>query len=139
MSMSTPRLTPLIFKSAFKIFHIKLLDLRSSFLSVVRLQFYVIFAKFEMKNLHTRGICLTNACMVLATMFPFMSVDLLFMSFSHSPRANVLHLSDGLESIGRIQWHLALCFLAAWVMVYLCVVKGVKTVGKVKPSFRSHR
>lgn len=67
MSMSTHRLTPLIFKSAFKIFHIKLLDLRSSFLSVVRLQFYVIFAKFEMKNLHTRGICLTNACMVLAT------------------------------------------------------------------------
>lgn len=46
-------------------------------------------------------------------------------------RGEVLHLSGGLESIGQIQWHLALCFLAAWVMVYLCLVKGVKTVGKV--------
>nr|XP_011443803.2 sodium- and chloride-dependent glycine transporter 2 [Crassostrea gigas]XP_019927579.2 sodium- and chloride-dependent glycine transporter 2 [Crassostrea gigas]XP_034320566.1 sodium- and chloride-dependent glycine transporter 2 [Crassostrea gigas]XP_034320572.1 sodium- and chloride-dependent glycine transporter 2 [Crassostrea gigas] len=46
-------------------------------------------------------------------------------------QGEVLHLSGGLESIGQIQWHLALCFLAAWVMVYLCLVKGVKTVGKV--------
>lgn len=46
-------------------------------------------------------------------------------------QGKVLNLSDGLESIGQIQWHLALCFFAAWVMVYLCLIKGVKTVGKV--------
>ncbi|XP_048764706.2 sodium- and chloride-dependent betaine transporter-like [Ostrea edulis] len=46
-------------------------------------------------------------------------------------QGNVLHLSEGLEDLGSIQWHLALCFLAAWVMVYLCIIKGIKTVGKV--------
>ncbi|XP_062576126.1 sodium- and chloride-dependent betaine transporter-like [Saccostrea cucullata] len=46
-------------------------------------------------------------------------------------QGSVLHLSSGLEEIGKIQWHLALCFLGAWVLVYLCIVKGVKTVGKV--------
>ncbi|XP_060071373.1 sodium- and chloride-dependent glycine transporter 2-like [Ylistrum balloti] len=43
----------------------------------------------------------------------------------------VLNMSSGLEVIGRIPWHLAVCFFAAWILVYLCLIKGVKSIGKV--------
>ncbi|CAH8590794.1 unnamed protein product [Dicrocoelium dendriticum] len=43
----------------------------------------------------------------------------------------VLGLSTGIENMGRIQWHLALCLLLAWVIVFLCVFRGIKASGKV--------
>ncbi|XP_055956918.1 sodium-dependent proline transporter [Patella vulgata] len=30
-----------------------------------------------------------------------------------------------------MQWHLVLALIAAWVSIFLCIVKGVKSVGKV--------
>ncbi|XP_061526155.1 sodium- and chloride-dependent creatine transporter 1-like isoform X2 [Phycodurus eques] len=43
----------------------------------------------------------------------------------------VLHLSGGLDEIGKINWEVALCLVATWVIVYFCVWKGVKSTGKV--------
>ncbi|XP_021369982.1 sodium- and chloride-dependent glycine transporter 2-like isoform X2 [Mizuhopecten yessoensis] len=43
----------------------------------------------------------------------------------------VLSMSSGLDVIGRVPWHLAVCFIAAWILVYLCLIKGVKSLGKV--------
>nr|XP_033809093.1 sodium- and chloride-dependent GABA transporter 2-like isoform X2 [Geotrypetes seraphini] len=43
----------------------------------------------------------------------------------------VLHISDGIENIGSLQWKLALCLLLAWVVCYFCIWKGVKSTGKV--------
>ncbi|XP_073975723.1 sodium- and chloride-dependent glycine transporter 2-like isoform X2 [Rhodnius prolixus] len=43
----------------------------------------------------------------------------------------VLKLSDGIEHLGPIKWDLALCLLFSWVIVVLCLVKGIKTSGKV--------
>ncbi|XP_077992189.1 sodium-dependent proline transporter-like [Glandiceps talaboti] len=43
----------------------------------------------------------------------------------------VLNISDGIESFGAIQWRLALCLLFAWTVVFFCVVKGIKSSGKV--------
>ncbi|XP_072022502.1 sodium- and chloride-dependent glycine transporter 2-like [Amphiura filiformis] len=43
----------------------------------------------------------------------------------------VLQVSDGLHDMGAINWQLLLCFIAAWVIVYCCVIKGVKSSGKV--------
>ncbi len=44
----------------------------------------------------------------------------------------VLNESPGLEDgLGPIQWRLALCLLAAWVVVCLCLIRGVKSSGKV--------
>lgn len=40
-------------------------------------------------------------------------------------------MSSGIEEIGHINWHLILSLLGAWVVVGLCIVKGVKSVGKV--------
>ena len=46
----------------------------------------------------------------------------------------VLNLSDGLEEFGDLGgfgWQLPLCLLFSWVIVFLCLMKGVKSSGKV--------
>ncbi len=43
----------------------------------------------------------------------------------------VLDESDGLEELGGVQWRLLLCLLAAWVIVCLCLIRGIKSSGKV--------
>ena len=45
---------------------------------------------------------------------------------------NILAItSDGLADLGGIQWHLALAHFATFFIVYLCVIKGPKSTGKV--------
>lgn len=46
----------------------------------------------------------------------------------------VLHIqgSQGIGSPGNIRWNLCLCLLLAWVIVFLCILKGVKSSGKVR-------
>ncbi|CAF3893010.1 unnamed protein product [Rotaria sp. Silwood1] len=39
--------------------------------------------------------------------------------------------SDSLEEIGSPIWSLTLCLLLAWIAVALCLVKGIKSTGKV--------
>ncbi|KAK3706150.1 hypothetical protein QZH41_010658, partial [Actinostola sp. cb2023] len=43
----------------------------------------------------------------------------------------ILQISDGIENLGSINWEVTLSLLFAWVLVYLCTVKGVKSSGKV--------
>ncbi|ELU08111.1 hypothetical protein CAPTEDRAFT_166533 [Capitella teleta] len=43
----------------------------------------------------------------------------------------VLHLSPGIEVPGNVRWDLALCLLLSWIVVYLCIWKGIKSSGKV--------
>lgn len=35
-------------------------------------------------------------------------------------------------SPGQIRWSLCLCLLLAWAIVFLCILKGVKSSGKVR-------
>ncbi|XP_046569999.1 sodium- and chloride-dependent glycine transporter 2-like [Haliotis rubra] len=44
---------------------------------------------------------------------------------------NVLRISDGLDSVGGIQTHLALCLMTGWMIVFLCIIRGIKSAGKV--------
>ncbi|XP_048251548.1 sodium- and chloride-dependent GABA transporter 3-like [Haliotis rufescens] len=46
-------------------------------------------------------------------------------------RHKVLGITPGLEHLGSIKWELLLCLLASWVLIFGCVFKGVRTVGKV--------
>ncbi|CAH1777699.1 unnamed protein product, partial [Owenia fusiformis] len=46
-------------------------------------------------------------------------------------RRYVLNITDGIEDMGFVQWKLLLCLVAAWVIVFLCLIKGHKTSGKV--------
>ncbi|UYV64312.1 hypothetical protein LAZ67_3000263 [Cordylochernes scorpioides] len=43
----------------------------------------------------------------------------------------MLAKSDGIEDIGFIKWDLLLCLLASWFVVILCLIKGIKSSGKV--------
>ncbi|XP_076446772.1 sodium- and chloride-dependent taurine transporter-like [Babylonia areolata] len=43
----------------------------------------------------------------------------------------VLALSSGVGEAGSIKWDLALCLLLAWIIVYFCIWKGIKSSGKV--------
>ncbi|XP_037085961.1 sodium- and chloride-dependent neutral and basic amino acid transporter B(0+)-like isoform X2 [Pollicipes pollicipes] len=46
----------------------------------------------------------------------------------------VLRLGDGLDTpgdIGGMNWQLTLCLLLSWIIVFFCLMKGVKSSGKV--------
>ncbi|XP_067945396.1 sodium- and chloride-dependent taurine transporter-like [Watersipora subatra] len=43
----------------------------------------------------------------------------------------VLAISSGIDEPGIIKWDLALCLLVAWIVVFACIFKGVKSSGKV--------
>ena len=53
-----------------------------------------------------------------------------------------LGISTSIDDIGSgVQWKLFGCLVATWIVVYACVIKGVKSSGKViiKFLFRSAR
>ncbi|KAM4697322.1 sodium-dependent proline transporter-like isoform 2-T3 [Discoglossus pictus] len=39
--------------------------------------------------------------------------------------------SSGLSDPGPVRWELALCLLAAWIIIFLCMLKGIHSSGKV--------
>jgi len=43
----------------------------------------------------------------------------------------VLEKSDGLDDMGAPSWKLVLCLLAAWIVVALSLIRGVRSSGKV--------
>ncbi|XP_041364138.1 sodium- and chloride-dependent glycine transporter 1-like [Gigantopelta aegis] len=46
-------------------------------------------------------------------------------------RYHVLNISGGIEHPGDIQLHLLVSQIVAWFIVFLCLVKGIRSVGKV--------
>ncbi|XP_064650709.1 sodium- and chloride-dependent glycine transporter 1-like isoform X4 [Lineus longissimus] len=42
----------------------------------------------------------------------------------------VLDISEGIHQMGGLRWQLALCLLLAWVLVGLCLIRGIKSSGK---------
>ncbi|XP_067939588.1 sodium- and chloride-dependent glycine transporter 2-like [Watersipora subatra] len=53
------------------------------------------------------------------------------LSASEYYTRRVLNESEGIEKLGTVSWELALCLIAAWVLVILSLYKGVKSSGKV--------
>ncbi|NP_001372612.1 sodium- and chloride-dependent transporter XTRP3 isoform 3 [Homo sapiens] len=42
-----------------------------------------------------------------------------------------LNISPSLQENGGVQWEPALCLLLAWLVVYLCILRGTESTGKV--------
>ncbi|XP_017492044.1 PREDICTED: sodium- and chloride-dependent glycine transporter 1-like isoform X1 [Rhagoletis zephyria] len=43
----------------------------------------------------------------------------------------ILQVSDSIEELGGIVWPLFYCLIFVWLSVYVCIIRGIKTVGKV--------
>ncbi|XP_054619747.1 sodium-dependent neutral amino acid transporter B(0)AT3-like isoform X2 [Dunckerocampus dactyliophorus] len=41
-----------------------------------------------------------------------------------------LNIMPDIETSGSLQWKLVICLTCAWVMLYLCFIKGIKSMGK---------
>uniref|UniRef100_S4RJR5 Uncharacterized protein n=1 Tax=Petromyzon marinus TaxID=7757 RepID=S4RJR5_PETMA len=46
-------------------------------------------------------------------------------------RRKTLAMTTGLHDLGSVHWEMLLCLIAAWLIVYFCVWKGVRSTGKV--------
>ena len=49
---------------------------------------------------------------------------------------HVLELSPGISEVGGLKWDLVLCLFISWVIVFLCLIRGVSSSGKVRRSAR---
>ncbi|KAM3611571.1 uncharacterized protein V6R79_020686 [Siganus canaliculatus] len=43
----------------------------------------------------------------------------------------LLEKTNGIDDVGGLRWEVFGCLVLAWVMVYLCIFKGIKSTGKV--------
>ncbi|XP_046365633.2 sodium-dependent proline transporter-like [Haliotis rufescens] len=58
------------------------------------------------------------------------------VTLAHTPaeefwQYNVLNISTGLEDVGSVQWHIVGCLFAAFLVIFVCLIRGVKSAGKV--------
>lgn len=42
-----------------------------------------------------------------------------------------LNISPSIQDSGGLQWEPALCLILAWLVVYLCILRGTESTGKV--------
>ncbi|KAK2188075.1 hypothetical protein NP493_144g01024 [Ridgeia piscesae] len=40
-------------------------------------------------------------------------------------------MSSGMEEMGAVNWKLALCLLIAWLIIFVCLIRGIQSLGKV--------
>ncbi|VEN52504.1 unnamed protein product [Callosobruchus maculatus] len=43
----------------------------------------------------------------------------------------ILKISSGIEDVGSIDIYVLLCNIVSWIIVYLCIMRGIKSVGRV--------
>ena len=45
---------------------------------------------------------------------------------------STLNISDNIENGGGMNWVMCACLIGTWILVWLCMMKGIKITGKVK-------
>ena len=45
---------------------------------------------------------------------------------------NVLEMSEGMEEMGGVNWKLCGCLLLSWIIVLVCLIRGISSLGKVR-------
>ncbi len=48
----------------------------------------------------------------------------------------MLDRSSRIEDTGAIKWDITLAYLGAWMLCFLCIIKGIKSTGKVSVRTR---
>ena len=52
-------------------------------------------------------------------------------SISLSFSRHILQISESISDMGDVSWQIVLSLVLAWIIVYLCLIKGVASSGKV--------
>ncbi|XP_055927000.1 sodium- and chloride-dependent glycine transporter 1-like isoform X3 [Argiope bruennichi] len=94
--------------------------------------------KFDAKNCSAiNGILSENGTCILRYQVSNTTWENLELSASKSKTASdeyfhnfVLDITEGLHDLGGMRWELAICLFVCWVFVFLCLLKGVKSMGK---------
>ncbi|GIY22085.1 sodium- and chloride-dependent glycine transporter 1 [Caerostris darwini] len=94
--------------------------------------------KFDVKNCSAiHGIMSSNGTCILRDQVSNSTWEGLEMSASKVKMASdeyfhnfVLDITEGLHDLGGLKWELAVCLLVCWSFVFLCLLKGVKSMGK---------
>lgn len=42
-----------------------------------------------------------------------------------------LNVSENIEETTTWNWKITLCYIAAWIVIYICIIRGIKSSGKV--------
>ena len=50
----------------------------------------------------------------------------------------VLSISGGIDEPGSIKWSLAACLAMAWFVVFIVLIKGIQSLGKVTAKYKSY-
>ena len=50
-------------------------------------------------------------------------------------RHGMLGQNEVMEDTGQIKWDLALVLALAWVICFMCAIKGIRSTGKVRNTF----
>lgn len=80
---------------------------------------------------------LIQTCFIWIVDQRILSVDLTDLMLSLFAYSNeILNQSEGLQNIGGIQWQLALYLLLCWFIVFMCLVRGIYSAGKVRFKHR---
>ncbi|WAR07980.1 SC6A3-like protein [Mya arenaria] len=91
-----------------------------------------ISAKFKFSTSATEFWDLTDPIgIVLAVKATEVKFAFSIYSFGLFRRNNALAKSRGIDDLGFVQLHLLGCLALGWLVVYLCLWKGVKSLGKV--------
>ncbi len=46
-------------------------------------------------------------------------------------RRHLLRQTEGIDDLGEVQWPLIVCLVVSWAVCYMCLFKGIKSMGKV--------
>lgn len=46
----------------------------------------------------------------------------------------MLEQTSGVDEAGTMRWELFLILILAWILIYFCIFKGVKSTGKVRET-----
>ena len=84
------------------------------------------------KMMHTSQ---TKCSSIIITTLPHMAIALpilswMFLVYSY----NVLNISTSIEEYGHLQIYLVLSLLFSWILVFLVLLKGIRSMGRVSRS-----
>lgn len=55
-------------------------------------------------------------------------------SMSYFWYRQMLDITADISDSGTVQWRLLICLVICWAVVYLCIIRGIETTGKVRAA-----